>query len=204
MNILKKNYTFLLLSLLYILVGSSFLFFIQKGDVVLALNGLHSPFLDFFFGNLTHLGDGVFIALVTVGWIFRSKWQGVILAISCVVNALVIQLLKYSFAYPRPASVLDPSAYHAVAGVKLNHYLSFPSGHTNGAFALLFGVAFLSNNKLVQTICAIMAMFIALSRIYLVQHFLMDTVAGAGIALVVSWLVFYIAIEKTGLKNKLN
>ena len=204
LKILKYNDLYIILSLLFILIGGVFLFFIDQGDVVIALNRNHSPSLDFFFKYMTHVGDGMFIAIVIMGWMVKNRYQGLLFAVSTVLNALFIQYLKRGvFNAPRPLKYLGKEGYHFVEGVVVNTDFSFPSGHTNGAFAFLFSIAFFSRNRTVQVVCVILAMLTGVSRMYLFQHFLEDVVAGAGIAIVLNVLLYYIAIEKTPLGKKI-
>jgi membrane-associated phospholipid phosphatase len=56
---------------------------------------------------------------------------------------------------------------------------SFPSGHATSAFALFLCLAFLSANRYIKLISFMSACFIAFSRVYLSQHFLIDIYFGS-------------------------
>ena len=72
----------------------------------------------------------------------------------------------------------------------MHSFFSFPSGHTVSAFALFAFFAFLSKNKY-GFIWLIFAVLTAFSRIYLCQHFLIDTFAGSVIG-TVTCMVFWV------------
>jgi membrane-associated phospholipid phosphatase len=67
---------------------------------------------------------------------------------------------------------------------------SFPSGHTLSAFALYGFLAFSSKNKTVSTVLLLaLAVLVAISRVYLLQHFLQDILMGSvlGVGLAIFW-----------------
>ena len=96
---------------------------------------------------------------------------------------------------PRPAKYFDLQQLdyqlYLVPDVHQLAWRSFPSGHTAAAFAVFFGLALMTNSKLVQIACFVMAVGVAYSRIYLSQHFLMDVVAGSAIGLVTAWVIWF-------------
>ena len=79
---------------------------------------------------------------------------------------------------------------NTVDGVGLYQTLSFPSGHTTTAFAFLLLVGLISRSRLTVFLCMVLACGVALSRVYLSQHFLADVLGGSMIG-VLSALFFY-------------
>jgi membrane-associated phospholipid phosphatase len=78
-----------------------------------------------------------------------------------------------------------------VAGVDVHTgATSFPSGHTMTAFALYGLLAFLlTEKKWIGFFLSLLAIGAAISRVYLVQHFLQDIYLGSlmGFSLAVLW-----------------
>lgn len=72
---------------------------------------------------------------------------------------------------------------------------SFPSGHTMAAFALYSLLALMIGRKHERwgLAFAMLAILVGISRIFLVQHFLIDVLAGAVLGLLLSTLVWLAA-----------
>ncbi len=120
-------------------------------------------------------------------------------------NSIVSQFLKRAvFQSPRPMKFLGEEFYAPVADVHVHGNLSFPSGHTNGAFAVFFAIATFSKHRWVQVLAAVFAVLVGVSRMYLYQHFLEDTMAGAGIAIVMNLCIYHFLFHKLGWEEKLD
>jgi membrane-associated phospholipid phosphatase len=74
---------------------------------------------------------------------------------------------------------------------------SFPSGHTTSAFALFFSLALIMRRPGWDAACFALAALVALSRVYLAQHFLADTLAGAGLGVATAWAVAWYLARQT-------
>ena len=138
----KPSYTLALYAGLYLIfatVATLPLLFLGKGAVVMAINELHSPWLDFFFRYATHLGDGVLFALVAVGIVIWKRRYWLAFAIAGIGHAALVQLGKRVIFpdSPRPMGYFSEDVLlHLVEGVKVHTQHSFPSGHTATGFAL--------------------------------------------------------------------
>ena len=89
---------------------------------------------------------------------------------------------------PRPTRYFDGIAeLNLIEGVKHHGSFSFPSGHTITAFAVatFFAIVFRKNKSLSVAIL-LGAMLVGISRIYLLQHFLRDVLAGSLIGVVIA------------------
>jgi len=73
---------------------------------------------------------------------------------------------------------------------------SFPSGHTTSAFALATVLVLIFRKQKIAIPCLIGATLVAYSRIYLAQHFLQDTIAGALIGTLFGMLSYYVVKQK--------
>ncbi|MBN2813540.1 MAG: phosphatase PAP2 family protein [Bacteroidales bacterium] len=191
---LKDNRLFLIPYLLLILAVIPVLLIYPKPDIHLTINKIHSPFADWFFRYATFLGDGLFLIVPVLFLLFFSLRHVVFLITAYFSTGLITQILKRLVFHQvdRPTSYFgDTTTLHLVDGVKMLGSYSFPSGHSTSAFALFLSLALISNNAAIKSLCFLVACTVAFSRIYLSQHFLIDTVAGSAIG-VLGTLGFYL------------
>ncbi len=146
-----------------------------------------SPALDTFFTYVTMLGEQYFIILI-VAWVYwnYSKKEGFILTFLFIISSMVNTLLKAIFHTQRPFQKLDnfeAQRVHTAEG----H--SFPSGHTQGASTLFFSLAMVFKNKTFTIISIVLALLVAISRMYLGVHWPIDVIGGLLLAFV---LVFFL------------
>ncbi|MFE6169027.1 phosphatase PAP2 family protein [Viridibacillus arvi] len=124
-------------------------------------------------------------------WLWFSKSNNrhenrkiVLYALTIVILTLGIDKI-IEMAYFRPRPFVD----HAVTLLyeKTNLDPSFPSNHAAGSFALAFALFW--KRRKIGSILIIMAVLMALSRIYIGVHYPLDVIAGAFIGLGVTNLV---------------
>lgn len=197
-SFLKENRIFLIPVLIFISTGIVFLFLFDKATIHLAQNSWYSPFGDVFFRTITHLGDGL-VFLFGALLLMNFKWKYVIgLALTAILTVTSIGVLK-KVVYkgePRPVEFFkNIKDLRLVEGVEMNHWNSFPSGHTTAAFAFWGFLAFVSKNKKLKFSLFVIAGFAAYSRIYLSQHFLEDIVAGAFLGTLISTLSYWVMLK---------
>lgn len=167
-------------------------------SLLYALEGIRTPFLDALFGAVTYLGDEiVYMALaVVVYWCF-SKPLGYYILTSGFTGTILNQFMKITFRIPRPW-VLDPefeiveSAREAATGY------SFPSGHTQNAFASFGSLAAWTKRRTLRVLCIAAVILVAFSRMYLGVHTPLDVgVAFAmGLVLTLALLPLFRNIEE--------
>lgn len=131
-----------------------------------------TEFLTGVFETLTWLGYPTFVmVLLPLGyWLWRRDSFtriAVLVILSTVLNAY----LKDFFQNPRPDAI-----YHLDPGV--GNSFGMPSGHTQIAVVLWFGLAYEIQKKWAWIIAAILVLGISFSRIYLGIHDLEDVLAG--------------------------
>jgi membrane-associated phospholipid phosphatase len=189
---------------LYLIIGFLFLIFVPKGEVERFINSYHNPFLDRLFLIITELGDGKFIGLIILLLFFIKTYYGLMAGICFLASTIMVQLVK-RFAFPdspRPLRFFEPNiALHYVDGLEIHSYFSFPSGHTSGAFTLFCLLALLMRKNSWGILFFCMAFLVGFSRMYLLQHFLMDTYFGAIFGTAATVLVFYIFQYKSSLSE---
>lgn len=176
---------------------------VPKGQEVKWLNGLHSEAADLFFRNVTHFGDGLAMALfILLLALFVRYSYAFIALLALAASGGGAQIIKRMLAdVPRPVRFFDPATLeqlHFVEGVKVHEWMSFPSGHTATAFALALMIALVFQRRWLTLCAGALAVLTAVSRIYLLQHFLSDTLAGGLMGMVLTFAVWMVAHQRFG------
>jgi len=155
-----------------------------KGELELLINHYHAPGLDLFFKYVTHLGDGTLLVILGFGALFYNYYFTIITIFSIIMQSVVVSLFKRWIlsGMPRPAAFFpEGTTLNFVDGVDIHKINSFPSGHTATAFSLFLLLVLLVGPK--QTWASILFFFLAFcvgfSRVYLLQHFVVDVWFGA-------------------------
>ncbi len=178
---------------IWLIAGLLLVAALPKLELHVLLNHIHTPCLDAFFRMLTWLGNGWFAALLSLLFLFIRFRYFFMLILSFLLSGLVAQFLKRG-VFPdcaRPAAYLDQMpGLELVPGLNLHHALSFPSGHTTTAFAVLLLLGFIIRKKYAVLFLMLVAMTTGFSRIYLSQHFLADVLGGSLLG-IFSALFFY-------------
>ncbi|CAM4354100.1 phosphatase PAP2 family protein [Cytophagaceae bacterium 50C-KIRBA] len=169
-------------------------------DQIRWINEFHLPIWDLVFRFFTSLAE-VFLPLFFAVFLFfkQRKWVLPYLG-SYLLSTLITQALKH-FVF---AGSLRPFAYfrnesydwYTVPGVFINEFNSMPSGHTAAAWFMFFWMALAARTARWGIFLACLASGVALSRIYLFQHFPIDTAVGAIIGVLSSAPVYYLTIFK--------
>lgn len=170
----------------------------QKGILELKINTFHHPFFDAFFAAITHLGDGIILVVPILIFLFYNYCYFALISFSALAHLVLVHVAK-KWLFPgvaRPAEYLKDIPFYEVPGIQLHHWGSFPSGHTTTAFMLasFFFLALPRKYKL-HSILMGMATIIGLSRVYLMQHFLVDIWAEALLGIGSTIMSFIIVLK---------
>ena len=145
-------------------------------------DGLHSAAATPIVTFITHLGDkGILWILLTIALIcFRkTRKMGMACLISMVIGLVVTNLvIKNWAARPRPYDFFEDLTLI----IERQHDFSFPSGHSTNSFACAW-VIFRMAKKRYGVPALILAILIALSRLYVGVHYPTDVLAGAAIGI---------------------
>jgi membrane-associated phospholipid phosphatase len=184
---------FLLPLVLILCLVTGVLISVPKADIHIWFNQFYTPWTDVFFRYFTNVGDGLFVIVIALCFGYYKFKKGIIIILAYALSGLIAQFIKHVIVQ----GTLRPILYlkgiynlHLIEGVKILSYNSFPSGHTTAAFALFFALSLFTNNKYLQIAYLACAILVAWSRIYLSQHFLIDTFAGALIGICITWFIF--------------
>ncbi len=162
-------------------------------EFLYALESIRNPVCDALMSAVTQLGgETVYMAIAIVAFWCVSKPLGYYILTTGFVGTVFNQFLKITCRIPRPW-VQDPdftiveSAREAATGY------SFPSGHTQNAFASFGCLGMWSRKTLWRAVCAVIIALIALSRMYLGVHTPLDVGVSLAAGLVLTlalWPLF--------------
>ncbi len=160
----------------------------MQESILRFFQSIQTPGLDKFFTYITMLGEQYFIILI-VAWMYwnYSKKEGFILTFLFIVSSMVNTLMKAIVHTQRPFQKLDnfeAQRVHTAEGA------SFPSGHTQGATTLFISLAMVFKNKTFTTIAIILALLVAVSRMYLGVHWPIDVIGGLALACMVVFVLY--------------
>ncbi len=191
--------TFLLLSLCFLLIGSSyFILGYKRVDMNLFFYCYRNPYLNMLFLNATKLAEAsVTIFILLVLFYYRNVYAITYLLIILVVTILVFILKHHVFGYVRPVVYLqDHLEIRGVNNLPLLQNFSFPSGHTTFVFAGMCYLSILVKKNWMQVIFFVLAILCAFSRVYLCQHFYIDIYVGALLGTMITCLMMFFLKEK--------
>lgn len=197
-SFLKENSLFILF--FFLLWAAAFFYLCkggERGDAILFFAQYRSPYMNQFFGICTSLGEAYGYILAIIGFLFIAYSK----SIAFLLNALFVLLfsgsLKWLFGHERPVRYFNdliesPDMANYIADVHLHQAwtTSFPSGHTIAAFAFFSLLAFFVPQQVFKMLCLVLAVLVAFSRIYRVQHFLKDITSGMITGLCIALVVF--------------
>lgn len=145
----------------------------------------------------TWVGEFYFWLAAAVLIAFYRLRYALLLMIASGITGLIALVVKHFAGVPRPGTFLYTYKLEhlvtRVPGLELyGGYNSMPSGHTMMAFTMWSLVTLMFYRKYPYTglVAAILAVSVGMSRVFLVQHFLVDVIAGALFGLMVSDLVW--------------
>ena len=198
----RLNGAWLAYWILFLVFEVSIVAYIQRYDrfdQMRIINNWHVLPVDNLFRGLSFLGE----LLVPIGlllyFIFKKKAWVKPFLFSYVASTLLVQGIKH-LVFP---NALRPYSYfkaldipwYLVKGIEMNEYHSFPSGHTAAAWFCFIWVALVLKKPWVGGIAALLAVGVALSRVYLFQHFPVDVAFGALIGISCSSIFYYLYHE---------
>ena len=206
MNQAKHLLPFLVPTIVLALVLGIALLIIPKAELHLALCQPHTTGLDTIVPIITNLVDWLPYLCVILLLFYRAGWA-TFLASNLLLSTVIVQPIKHIVCAPRPltwfAENMPDVTLPLVEGVRMNHWLSFPSGHTTTFFVLFYSLSIIlcaenvTGKMILSFLCFLCASFGAYTRIYLSQHFALDIFAGILIAVFSTLSLYFFLVKKT-------
>ena len=197
---------FLVPTIVLALVLGTTLLVVPKAELHLALCQPHTRFLDVVIPAFTNLVDWLPYLVVLLLLFYRAGWA-TFLASNLLLSTLIVQPIKHILCAPRPltwfAENMPNIRLPLVEGVRMNYWLSFPSGHTTTFFVLFFSLSIIlyaeniKGKNILSLLCFLCASFGAYTRIYLSQHFALDIFAGILIAVCSTLSLYFFLVKRT-------
>ncbi len=196
-KLIRENSYFFTFYLAFLIAGLYPILFMKKGDFLLWLNCFHNPTLDFFFKYITYLGDGISYIVIALLLLLFINGRYFLFAIAgYATSGIAAQIIKRIADTPRPKLFFGESVpLHFVEGVSIFSYNSLPSGHSASAFSLFLLLSIITQNKKLGIFYFFIALMVALSRLYLLQHFVIDIYIGSIIGVVFTIICYFLIIK---------
>ena len=182
----------------------TYVFSFERLDQMSLINSFNSPGADFLFKIITS-GAEITIPILFLGYLIWKKSDLLkSYVISYIFSTVIVQFLKLVVFKDalRPLAYFKGQghAWHLVQSLMINEYNSMPSGHTSAAWFMCFWISLVAQKPILTVLIIFYAMLVAYSRVYLFQHFPVDTAVGAMIGTGVSLLVYFVNVSKSDLK----
>lgn len=159
-------------------------------ELLYALENIRTPFLDKLMALVTNLGgETVFIAAAIIVFWCISKKCGYYMMTVGFAGTIINQFLKLWFRIPRPW-VKDPNFTIVESARAEATGYSFPSGHTQNAFATLGAPARYTKSTVLRIVLVLLIVLTAFSRMYVGVHTPLDVGVSLGIGLVLMFVLY--------------
>ncbi len=157
-------------------------------ELLYALESIRTPFLDKLMGLVTNLGgEAVFKATAMIAFRSVSKSCGYCMRTVGFAGTIINQFLKLWFRILRPW-VKDPNFTIVESARAEATGYSFPSGHTQNAFAVFGAPARFFKNTALRIIFIFLIALTAFSRMYVGVHTPLDV----GVSLIVGTILVFV------------
>lgn len=157
-------------------------------ELLYALESIRTPLLNKIMALVTNLGgESVFIAAGIIVFWCLSKQCGYYMMTVGFAGTILNQFLKLLFRIPRPW-VQDPNFTIVESARAEATGYSFPSGHTQNAFATLGAPARFYKNTAVRIVLVLLIALTAFSRMYVGVHTPLDV----GVSLIIGTVLVFV------------
>ena len=157
----------------------------------------YSKPLDIFFKYYTDIATTYVLIAVSLYILFKKTWRhfayllGVTVLSSIAGTVIKRNIFKHGHR-PTHYFELKEIDLRVIEGVESQIPYTFPSGHTVLAIILCFYLCMQIKNRGIQLLICIMMGLVAVGRVYLSKHFVIDTIGGSMLGLFFAILGYYL------------
>ncbi len=194
----NENKVFFINFFLFVFIGGIVFFGFNKDEILFYFNQHQNFILNKFFILSTNLAQELGIIPVLIILLLFRYSLFILSSLSLIITTLTVGIIKTFTALPRPILFFEnnPNVHlNLIDGVNMHRFMSFPSGHTAAAFAMFLILAYFFKNIYAKHICFFLALFVALSRVYLLQHFFRDVYFGSILGVFITVILFMLAYQ---------
>jgi membrane-associated phospholipid phosphatase len=174
---------------------------IPPESAIVYLNDFYRTPLLVFFSLGTRLGELFGFSLAFIVIVLRWRYREML---ALVIASLIVVTLSWFFKHMVYPDAIRPSVFLEQVGIELknhnsytlNRKFSFPSGHSAAAFTFFFFLALCFKRGWMVFLCLAFALIVALSRVYLAQHFVTDVTAGSLLGVIISSFCYYLFVYR--------
>lgn len=171
----------------------------NETDILLWVNGHHSPFLDAFMFMISNAGAWTPLLCVLLYYLFSKKpWQEAVIFLLCMALCLGLGHLlgnlgaKPFFARFRPTYTPEIKEQLHIVYNYIGHPYGFYSGHSCNFFAGATLLALMVRRTWHSILIYLLVSLVVYSRLYLGVHYLSDTLVGMAVGLGLGFMGHYV------------
>lgn len=149
--------------------------------------------------------SGILLLLILLAWraaptleirarLARAAWVPGFFFLSMAVSGLLNTLIKILVGRTRPKLLFEQGLYDFAPLTHVYATNSFPSGHTQAAFAAMTALTLIFPRYDIAFM--VVALLVAASRVLTSVHFLSDTVMGAWVGVVVTMVIHRVLVRR--------
>lgn len=197
-DLIKRLWPFFLLFFVINFTGLLAIAYFGKDDLHLYFNTrFHNLIFDEFFKYYTDVATTYVLIATLLFIIWKKSWRhflflGVTALFSSFGSSAIKRLVFEHGHRPTHYFELKNITLRLVNGVESQIPYTFPSGHTVLAVILCFYLCMQTQNRILQFTLASLMGLVAIGRVYLSKHFVIDTIGGSFLGLFFAILGYYL------------
>ncbi|MET3731459.1 phosphatase PAP2 family protein [Moheibacter stercoris] len=197
-DLIKRLWPFFLLFFVINFTGLLAIAYFGKDDLHLYFNArFHNLIFDEFFKYYTDVATTYVLIATLLFIIWKKSWRhflflGVTALFSSFGSSAIKRLVFEHGHRPTHYFELKNITLRLVNGVESQIPYTFPSGHTVLAVILCFYLCMQTQNRILQFTLASLMGLVAIGRVYLSKHFVIDTIGGSFLGLFFAILGYYL------------
>lgn len=201
-DLIKWQWPFFLCFFVINFAGIMAIAFYGKEELHLHFNqNYHTAYFDYFFKYYTDLATTYVLIVTLLFIVWKKSWRHFLfLGSAALFSSIASSFIKRTFFVhghrPTHYFELKNIQLRLVEGVDSQIPYTFPSGHTVLAIILCFYLCLLTKNRTIQFLICIFMGLVAIGRVYLSKHFVIDTIGGSLLGLFFAILGYYLIWEK--------